>query len=190
MSKKAVDIINRILERNHGIAEITFAAYFYVPQSLTDKGLLKLHRISKPNREKIKHFIQLLLQKKRKRWSLGVTSRVLLKNGEFRHIPQIDFACVKSSTNLRRMIKCLRRFVKIKPGYILESGRSYHYYGARLLDQRQREIFVGNCLLCNPAGKKPIVDTRWFAYSLRRGFSNLRIAASDSKPEPKIVAKI
>ena len=186
----AIEIIGRIVARNKDIAEITFAAYYYVPQSLSDKGKLRLYRFTKPTLARVNRFVPALLKRLKTEWALGLTSRVKLRNGEYRHIPQIDFACPQSSKHTGRVLECLRRFVKVRPGFLLASGRSYHYYGLSLLDQRQWEIFIGNCLLCNPTDKKSVVDARWFAYSMRRGYSNLRITASDSKPEPRVLTRI
>ena len=186
----AIEVVCQIAKRNRNIREIMFAAYYYVPQSLTDRGLLKLYRLKEPTAEKIERFVEFLGKKLKKGWTFGVTSRVKLKSGGIRHIPQIDFACLQSPHNFRRSLGCLRHFVKAKPGYLLKSGRSYHYYGLSLLTERQWQIFIGNCLLCNAVGKKSVVDARWFAYSMRRGFSNLRIVASDGKPEPMVITKV
>lgn len=192
MKKKltATDIVCRIVERNKHIREITFAAYFYIPKSLSDKGILRLYTLRFPTAERIRTFVGQLGKRLQHGWMLGVTSRITLKNGAIRHIPQIDFACSCSSRNLRRSRECVRRFARRKDGYILASGRSYHYYGTSLLTEREWEVFIGSCILCNAAEGGAVVDTRWFAYSMRRGFSNLRVTASKSKPEPAAVANI
>ncbi len=189
-SINAIDVVSRIVASNKNIKEITFAAYYYVLQSLSDKGRLKLYRLRNPSPERIIRFVGALRQRLQRGWQLGFTSRVKLKSGEIRHVPQIDFACPCSVSNAERVTKCLSHFVKAKAGYLLRSGRSYHYYGPVLLSERGWEVFIGNALLCNQVGKKPVVDTRWFAYSMRRGFSNLRIIASTEKPGPKVITKI
>ena len=185
----AIEVVKRIVAVNKDIRELTFAAYYYVPQSLSDLGLLQLYRLKRPTVQKIDRMISVIRKKLKKRWTLGITSKVKLRNGESRHIPQVDFACPYSSKNLEKVHRCLSHFVKIKPGYILKSGRSYHFYSSTLLTQRKWEVFIGNSLLCNLRGKSVVVDARWFAYSIRRGFSNLRIIASYNKPEPKLTAR-
>ena len=187
-----IDVIYEIIRRNKSVKELNFAVYFYIPETLTEKGRLKIYPI-KVNQ--ITNFQDLRKKldsiKIPKNWILGLISRVEMNNGEYRHIPQIDFECQISKKNLNLIKKQFSQIIKIFPGYILESGKSYHYIGLRLLDEKEWKKFIGRCLLCNFCerdGSGLIVDTRWFGHSLLRDNTDLRIFATDSRPEPKVVA--
>ncbi|HEU5155538.1 MAG TPA: hypothetical protein VFU43_00955 [Streptosporangiaceae bacterium] len=56
------------------------------------------------------------------------------------------------------------------PGYLLESGRYYHFYGARLLDQEEWLDFVGRFLMpCT------LVSPRYVGHSINRRYCALRL---------------
>lgn len=186
-----IDVVYEIIRRNKSVKELNFAVYFYVPEVLTNKDRLKIYPV-KVNQ--INNFQD--LQKKLhsikipKKWFLGLTSRVKMLDGEYRHIPQIDFECPISKKNLNLIKKQFSQIIKTFPGYILESGKSYHYMGLRLLKEEEWKKFIGKCLLCNFCEENRIecmVDGRWFGHSLLRGDTNLRIFATKSSPEPKVV---
>jgi len=185
----AIDIIYEIICRNRQIDKLNFRAYLDIPGSLLERGCIKTYSMNvnqfnnlQELQEKI-HSIRIP-----NKWTFGITSRVKMNNGEYYHIPQIDFSCPISKKNLNLIKKQLSQIVKVFPGYILESGKSYHYIGLKLLKEEKWKKFIGNCLLCRKPKDKFMVDVRWFGHSLRRGYTNLRILATNSRPEPKIVA--
>jgi hypothetical protein len=113
--------------------------------------------------------------------TLAVTSRVLCQNGKIRHLPLVDFNCEINSDNLQT----IKDFFKqtIGQGIILESGRSYHGYGTKLLSQREMAIFFGNCLLFSG-----FIDERYIGHRLIDGEMCLRITANRLRSElPKVV---
>jgi hypothetical protein len=71
-------------------------------------------------------------------------------------------------------------------GYILESGRSYHFYGEQLLDDSQWLRFLAESLLFGP-----VVDRRWVAHQLIESASALRISAGpNGAPIPRVVDRV
>lgn len=71
------------------------------------------------------------------------------------------------------------------PGYLLESGRYFHYYGRRLLTGAEWQGFLAQFLM--PC---VLVSPRYIGHSLDRGFCTLRLnAAPGAKPMvPRVVS--
>jgi len=90
----------------------------------------------------------------------SICSQVELKNGSVRHIPMMDFLCRKSSRALDLIVRVVPRF-GVGPGVILETDRSYHFYGFQLISQLELAHFLGKALLF-----APIVDQAWIAHQL------------------------
>ncbi len=93
-----------------------------------------------------------------------------------KHIPMMDFRCEPSSRNLKLVVEAMRR-VGQQDGVVLESGRSYHYYGFNLLDEAGWLDFMYRNLLLTP-----FVDARYIGHRLLAGIARLRITASRGKP--------
>lgn len=126
-----------------------------------------------------------LTDKYQEEFVLCMASVVKLDDGSFRHIPMIDFSS-HFEQDLSKAEEALRAIGE-KRGFILASGRSYHYYGINLLSEDEWPKFVGSCLLLNTQDIK-IADDRYFGHRLRDGYGGLRIAAHSTKPfVPKIV---
>jgi hypothetical protein len=116
-------------------------------------------------------------------WVLALCSRCEALDGSERHIPMMDFRCVPSPMNLERTRIALEQLGQ-KRGAILESGRSYHYYGFELQNRDQWIEFMARSLLL-----APFVDARFIAHRLIEGTSVLRITSSERKPRvPSVVA--
>jgi hypothetical protein len=90
--------------------------------------------------------------------ALAVSSEVTLQARKEMHIPMIDFQCTKSPSNLEYLRSALRR-IGPREGTILESVKSYHYYGIPLLSKSQWYEFIGRCLLL-----EPLVDVRYLGH--------------------------
>jgi hypothetical protein len=70
------------------------------------------------------------------------------------------------------------------PGYLLRSGRYFHYYGVALLTPQEWLRFLASFLMpCT------LVSPRYIGHSLHRGFCTLRLnAVPPLKPEiPQLV---
>lgn len=115
---------------------------------------------------------------------IGITSKVSA-GPEARHIPMMDFKCEVSDRNLRVLGDLLRESC-VRIGFILTSGRSYHFYGRELLTEESWRKFLGKCLLMSD-----FVDERYVGHQLVDGYCVLRVSASSMKPTlPRVVARI
>ncbi len=113
---------------------------------------------------------------------LALCSRCLLTTGAVAHIPMMDFRCKILGDNLGRIKLAISRIAP-EPGVILESGRSYHWYGYGLMQQEDWVSFLSTCLLYTP-----LVDARYIAHRLKERNGVLRISAGGIKPTtPSVV---
>ncbi len=113
---------------------------------------------------------------------LGVSSRVSIGPQRTRHIPIMDFRCEISSQN-ENLLRSVLPSTGQAGGYILNSGRSYHFYGTRLLTAVEWRKFLGKCLLL-----RDLVDERYIGHQLVDGYCVLRLSASAVKPSiPRVV---
>lgn len=110
---------------------------------------------------------------------LAICSDVRLKNGSTRHIPMVDFRCPISPHSLELVSKIAKLF-DVGKGFIVETDRSYHFYGAELMTGQELPKFLGHALQFSP-----IVDRAWIAHQLIDGCCNLRIAPR--RPEGKVL---
>lgn len=116
---------------------------------------------------------------------LGVVSRVTFAQGETRHIPMMDFMCTPSPKNLDVLIRLITE-LRLGQGFLLESGRSYHYYGLALLTEHTWPAFLGKCLLMYG-----YVDDRYIGHQLVDGHCVLRLSAGELKKKiPRVVAEL
>jgi len=113
---------------------------------------------------------------------LGLSSRVTTLSRKVRHIPLMDFRCGISSKNEKLLRNGLPRIGQPK-GFILNSGRSYHFYGRGLLTPAGWRVFLGKCLLL-----RDLVDERYVGHQLVDGYCVLRLSASPMKPYvPRVI---
>jgi|GEM_PF-2974764 len=112
--------------------------------------------------------------------ALGLESKCTLQNTSIKYIPMMDFKPSPSQDHLALLKGFLEQLAC--RGIIVDSGRSYHFYGFDLLDQTEWIHFMGACLLV------PWSDSRWIGHSLIAGGGDLRISATNRKPKlPSVV---
>jgi hypothetical protein len=99
------------------------------------------------------------------------------------HIPMMDFRCPKGLENLSR-IKELLKAIGEEEGLILDSGRSYHYYGINPMSEKEWLAFLGSCLLSG------LVDERYIGHRLKDRCGILRISACPLRPKIPTVVSI
>ena len=105
-----------------------------------------------------------------------LSSRVQLVTGEEAHIPMLDFRAPTGVTGLDAVRRVSSRLGK--PGVILNSGNSYHYYGLSVCPQQDLFKFLGSALLYTP-----IVDHRWIGHQLVEGRCALRVSSAGASNE-------
>lgn len=100
----------------------------------------------------------------------ALCSRISL-NGEARdmHLPMIDFAIMASPHNDEVMVD-LGDSLGLH-GSIFDSGKSYHFYGARPLSADELPRFLARAQLL-----APLVDHRWVCHQILDGECSLRIS--------------
>jgi hypothetical protein len=169
-----IALTNSYLAAQGAAAELMTAALVH---DKSDEKEFRLHRdqVSLPKLES-------LINELDPDFALGLSSAVRLLNGQSRHIPMIDLSCGKSPEAVRTL-NLLFHQIGQRRGVLLDSGRSYHFYGLDLLDDRSWLTFMGRSLLLTP-----LVDTRYLAHRLIDGYGRLRISKSKNKPHmPAVV---
>ena len=96
-------------------------------------------------------------------------SKVLLDNGEERHLTLIDFHIPVSETNVK-VVECVCRKLGLLKGWILNSGESYHFIGREPILSSDLEMLVYKALMFTP-----IIDKAWISHQLREHSCWLRI---------------
>ena len=97
----------------------------------------------------------------------------------------VDLICAPSAMNLDVVARLLRE-IRQGQGFLLESGRSYHYYGIDLLSDEEWRVFLGKCLLMFG-----YVDDRYIGHQLVDGHCVLRLSAGTLKTGvPRVVAEL
>lgn len=97
----------------------------------------------------------------------AINSTVKLSNGEEMHIPMLDFH-IDISVKNTNLVKKICNILGVE-GFLLNSGKSYHFIGIQLLSHKELYQFLGQALLFTP-----IVDEIWIAHQLQEHSCTLR----------------
>jgi len=97
----------------------------------------------------------------------GITSKVVIKNREIRHIPMIDFVDSPHPIYPDDFIDAVKKLEL--SGIIVSSGKSYHFYGDELQTPAEWEQFLAKLT------QEELVDKFWADLQRKQGFSLLRI---------------
>lgn len=97
----------------------------------------------------------------------AVNSAVTLADGRRMHIPMLDFHIGVSPANTPIVTEICS--LLCQEGFILNSGKSYHFIGTGLLTDEALDKFLGKALLFTP-----IVDEIWIAHQLQEHSCTLR----------------
>lgn len=114
----------------------------------------------------------------------ALSSEVRLPSGETRHLPMIDFASKSRRPGSTESVVTTARGLGI-PGFVMKSGRSFHFYGAALLTQDELRRHLSRALLL-----APVTDARWIAHQLLDGMCSLRISPNTDGDVPTVVASV
>ncbi|MDS0133607.1 MULTISPECIES: hypothetical protein [unclassified Amycolatopsis] len=114
-------------------------------------------------------------------YSLMVSSKVLTVEDEYKHVPMLDFRLKSTHSNHSVVSNVVRRLGL--PGVVLDSGRSYHFYGASLITDTELTQFLAKALLFTP-----LVDYRWIAHQLLEGACALRVSPGGAEQiTPRVI---
>jgi hypothetical protein len=116
--------------------------------------------------------------------SLFVSSQIKLVNRRWVHIPMMDFTCYDTDEDLEKVVFAIST-IGLKPGVLLRSGKSFHFYGYSPLSPNQWLQFLGKCLLL-----VPISDARYIGHRMIDGACTLRLSSGFERGNEPYVAKI
>lgn len=121
-------------------------------------------------------------------FGMAVSSVLTLRNGRLAYIPMLDFASrTKEDVVLR--VETIKDVLRPYPGFLLETGNSYHFWGTQILSlERWREFLLSAAR----SFTHNELDTAYIDYSLQRNFNGLRLFAyGKTKPvTPHVVERI
>ena len=187
-----IDVFTHIVRINPQITKVNLWRYVYKPVQFQEPGQnpIWLTRDELFQGQRLKGLIDGLPEDAQ----IGVFSKVLLESGEFAHIPMMDFNQDKTEQGLRLVVERLKK-ARVSRGWVLETGKSYHYYGSQLLTELGWVDFMGTCLLTSVVHSREnieqVADPRYIGHSLRRGGCVLRITTQASKKfKPEVAAFI
>lgn len=105
----------------------------------------------------------------------------------------MDFDIPKSKKNLKLLIERLKK-LDYPSGWILETGKSYHFYGYDLMSNKEWLGFLSRSLLTSLVITREniiqIADARFVGHSIRRGCCTLRVTTrADKSFKPRVVAR-
>lgn len=113
----------------------------------------------------------------------AVTSKVIMDDGRTCHIPMVDFHCGVNDSN-ERLVTDVVKELDVGRGYILNSGKSYHFIGTSLVELGGLGGFMGRMIMFNP-----IIDKAWVAHQLIEGYCALRITERNTLL-PEVVEEV
>lgn len=187
-----LDVFQQILRDHPEVAKVKLWPYFYKPVTF-DEGKMEPKWL--PSRHIFDEGkVQKIISKLPDGAQLAIYSKVKTDKGLVRHIPMMDFSLNKSPENLD-LLKERLLYVNAGNGWIIESEKSYHFYGNRLLNEREWRDFMGNSLLTSVVHSREniqeVADPRYVGYSLKRGGNTLRITSNADKTfSPVVVSSI
>lgn len=134
---------------------------------------------------------------------LGITSNVVLGNGASKHMLFLDFHCEISDKNFMK-VKRLLDIYDLRPGFIVQSGRSYHFYSAKLYetdewiklfeeidwpDKDMGDEIWENDEIWEKIELRHIVDHIWLDNQVSNRYATLRLSKNplNKKVRPKVL---
>jgi hypothetical protein len=116
---------------------------------------------------------------------MSLSSRLISDGGQEWHIPMLDYRVPVTPEN--EHLISLQLHALGAGGWLLHSGRSYHFIGQGLLAGPEGLMnFLGRAMLF-----VPIVDGRWVAHQLVEGACSLRLTSGDERqPPPHVVRSV
>ena len=138
---------------------------------LTDYSILnEILFHNRPRQEKIIHKTQLKEEFKANNGSYTtINSEVIMVDGTSAHLALLDFHAPVSEANEKLCCEIVQA-LGLK-GYLLNSGKSYHFYGKKLLLLKEYILLLSKALLFSP-----IIDRAWISHQLIEESSCLRIS--------------
>lgn len=195
-----MECAREIVRLNPEISGLQLRAYYYIPDkpSGDDEPIFRLSREEFLEGTRVEEVLQRLGPE----WNLALDSPVVLQSGETGHFAMADLAPRKSPESLVKVVGRIREIIvpQFGGGFLLETRKSYHYLGTKILSQDEWQRFLGFCLITSivtvtpddvPNQHEVICDYRYVGHSLIRGSTGLRITTRGTKTfEPRVVVVI
>lgn len=194
-----VDCARLVISELPTVKTLNFRSYCYIPQQLNEGS-----QIFSLSREEFLHGAD--LSKKADNlsvgWDIALSSRVDTTDSSSAHFALIDLAVKKTDTAIAKVTKQFEKYgitSMVGGGFLLETGKSYHFFGQNLLPFQDWLDFLGRCLLTSIVTTDPvtqeniherIVDERFIGHSLRRGSCDLRVTSNSKNVIPRVVKMI
>lgn len=112
----------------------------------------------------------------------AVNSKVLMIDGSSRHIPLLDFKVPSKQGHDRLVADCVRAMGL--HGYVLDSGRSYHFIGSNLISESELLDLLAKFVLLDP-----ISDKAWAAHQIIERSASLRVSEVRGRA-PMVVSQV
>lgn len=113
----------------------------------------------------------------------AINSKIKTNIGEIKHFLFLDFRMPVSSSNTK-LAKDIIKNLGISKGYLLNSGRSYHFIGIELYSWNFISEILYKCIFLYP-----VIDIYWIAHQLMDNSCSLRISAKNGF-YPQVIEKI
>jgi hypothetical protein len=182
----ASDLISKAQERKK-IHEIRFwnaLLSTFIVERVHNEGLLAEVFYHQPNRDFVyvdhKDIDEFLSA--RSTTPQAINSKVLLLDGSSKHIPMLDFKVPSKQGHDELVTACLR--VMGLSGYLIDSGRSYHFIGTTLISESELLDLLSKFVLLDP-----ISDKAWAAHQLIERSASLRISESRGHA-PQVIGRV
>lgn len=116
---------------------------------------------------------------------ISVASCLTAPNGDLVHLPFMNFH--PEIDNLQYLSESIKFITKNQHGYLVATGRFYHFYGQYLLTPTEWLNF--NCDFLLPT---VLVSERYISHSLRQGYNTLRLTSQEPfKPKtPHLILEL
>lgn len=113
---------------------------------------------------------------------LAINSKVELLNGDTGHIPLLDFKLPSKNNNDKLAIDTVKALGLC--GYLLDSGKSYHFIGNQILSENELIDLLAKFILLDP-----ISDKAWASHQLIERSASVRISKRNNLA-PKLIAEM
>lgn len=153
---------------------VNFSRYRYFPHSFKDER--EIFEVPLVNLDK-SSLLDMLIDLDDGQ-ELSLNSNIQSSHYKY-HLPLIDFGG-KDSKVIETTLKEFCSYWDMH-FQIYSSGRSYHAYGSKLLNESDWIKFMGSLLLLNVPGSSKIIDDRWVGHRILAGYSSLRWSKNTSQ---------